>query len=176
MITQNNPELTYSAPVRKNKEMQSRLRWTIPYKSLYFVDPSRELVPFFTGMWEKFNVRPKVLLSFSRVNNELQESQAWNILVKGLLEVTTEQKNSRRESQNMALAALQSWSLNRGLIYNSLLQLFWDFDYLLLNRGSLNGGSAVFTHEFHCQNFGQYAARLVQACGQAKGKALKIHF
>ena len=76
----------------------------------------------------------------------------------------------------MAITALQSWSLNRGLIYNSLLQLFLDFDYLLLNRGSLNGGSAVFTHEFTCQNFGQSAARLVQARDQAKRKALKIHF
>ena len=55
----------------------------------------------------------------------------------------------------MALAALQSWSLNRGLIYNSLL------DYLPLDRGSLNGGSTVFTHEFTCQKFGQSGTRLV---------------
>lgn len=55
----------------------------------------------------------------------------------------------------MALAALQSWSLNRGLIYNSLL------DYLPLDRGSLNGGSAVFTPEFTCQKFGLSGTRLV---------------
>lgn len=55
----------------------------------------------------------------------------------------------------MALAALQSWSLNRGLIYNSLL------DYLPLDRGSLNGGSTVFTPEFTCQKFGLSGTRLV---------------
>lgn len=55
----------------------------------------------------------------------------------------------------MALAALQSWSLNRGLIYNSLL------DYLPLDRGSLNRGSTVFTPEFTCQKFGLSGTRLV---------------
>lgn len=89
MITQNNPELTHSALVRKNKEIQSRLRWTTPYKSLYSVHPSRELMPLFTGMREGFIVRHKVLLPFNCVNNKVQESQAWNILVNGLIEVTT---------------------------------------------------------------------------------------
>ena len=42
-----------TAPVNKHKEMRTRLRWTISYKSLYFVHPSLELVPLFTGMWER---------------------------------------------------------------------------------------------------------------------------
>ena len=40
-------------------------------------------------MRERFIVRHKVLLPFNRVNNKVQESQAWNILVNGLIEVTT---------------------------------------------------------------------------------------
>ena len=43
----------------------------------------------FTGMRERFIVRHKVLLPFNRVNNKVQESQAWNILVNGPIEVTT---------------------------------------------------------------------------------------
>ena len=38
------------APVSKHKEMRTRLRWTISYKSLYFVHPNLESVPLFTGM------------------------------------------------------------------------------------------------------------------------------
>ena len=41
------------APVSKHKEMKTRLGWTISYKSLYFVHPSLELVPLFTGMRER---------------------------------------------------------------------------------------------------------------------------
>ena len=37
-------------PVSKDKEMRTRLGWTISYKSLYFVHLSLELVPLFTGM------------------------------------------------------------------------------------------------------------------------------
>ena len=37
----------------KHKEMKTRLGWTISYKSLYFVHPSLELVPLFTGMRER---------------------------------------------------------------------------------------------------------------------------
>ena len=33
--------------------MRTRLGWTISYKSLYFVHPSLELVPLFTGMRER---------------------------------------------------------------------------------------------------------------------------
>ena len=39
-----------TAPVNKHKEMRTRLRWTISYKSLYFVHQSLELVRLFTGM------------------------------------------------------------------------------------------------------------------------------
>ena len=46
------PFLHYT-PVRKHKEMRMRLGWTISYKSLYFVHWSLELVPLFTGMWER---------------------------------------------------------------------------------------------------------------------------
>ena len=46
-------------------------------------------MPLFTGTREGFIVRHKVLLPFNRVNNKVQESQAWNILVHGLIEVTT---------------------------------------------------------------------------------------
>ena len=41
------------APVNKHKEMRTRLGWTVSYKSLYFVHPSLELVPLFTGMRER---------------------------------------------------------------------------------------------------------------------------
>ena len=37
----------------KHKEMRLRLRLTISYKSLYFVQLSLELVPLFTGMRER---------------------------------------------------------------------------------------------------------------------------
>ena len=46
-------------------------------------------MPLFTETREGFIVRHKVLLPFNRVNNKVQESQAWNILVNGLIEVTT---------------------------------------------------------------------------------------
>ena len=46
-------------------------------------------MPLFTGTQEGFIVLHKVLLPFNRVNNKAQESQAWNILVNGLIEVTT---------------------------------------------------------------------------------------
>ena len=52
MIFQNRPFPHY-APVSKHKEMKTRLGWTISYKSLYFVHPSLELVPLFTGMRER---------------------------------------------------------------------------------------------------------------------------
>ena len=48
-----NKPFPYYAPVSKHKEMRTRLGWTISYKSLYFVHPSRELVPSFTGMRER---------------------------------------------------------------------------------------------------------------------------
>ena len=41
----NKPFLHY-ASVSKHKEMRTRLGWTISYKSLYFVHPILELVPF----------------------------------------------------------------------------------------------------------------------------------
>ena len=41
------------APVSKHKEMRPRLGWTISYKSLYFVHPSLDLMPLFTGMRER---------------------------------------------------------------------------------------------------------------------------
>ena len=37
----------------KHEEMRTRLGWTISYKSLYFVHPSLEWVPLFTGMRER---------------------------------------------------------------------------------------------------------------------------
>ena len=40
----------HSAAVSKHKKMRSRLGWTISYKSLYFVHPSLNLIPLFTGM------------------------------------------------------------------------------------------------------------------------------
>ena len=48
----NRPSPHY-APVSKHKEMRTRLGWTISYKSLYFVHPSLEWVPLFTGMRER---------------------------------------------------------------------------------------------------------------------------
>ena len=50
--TQNRP-FPYYPPVSKHKEMRSRLGWIVSYKSLYFVHPSLELVPLFTGMQER---------------------------------------------------------------------------------------------------------------------------
>ena len=48
-----NRPFPHYAPVSKHKEMKTRLGWTISYKSLYFVHPSLELVPLFTGMRER---------------------------------------------------------------------------------------------------------------------------
>ena len=48
----NRPSPHY-APVSKHKEMRPRLGWTISYKSLYFVHPSLDLMPLFTGMRER---------------------------------------------------------------------------------------------------------------------------
>ena len=48
-----NRAFPHFAPVSKHKEMKSRLRWTVSYKSLYFVHPSLELAPLFTGMRER---------------------------------------------------------------------------------------------------------------------------
>ena len=50
---QGNRPFPHYAPVSKHKEMKTRLGWTISYKSLYFVHPSLELVPLFTGMRER---------------------------------------------------------------------------------------------------------------------------
>ena len=55
------PFLHY-APVSKHKEMKTRLGWTISYKSLYFVHPSLELVPLFTGMRERSIRRKDTIL------------------------------------------------------------------------------------------------------------------
>ena len=52
VVSKNRPFPHY-APVSKHKEMRTRLGWTISYKSLYFVHPSLELVPLFTGMRER---------------------------------------------------------------------------------------------------------------------------
>ena len=48
-----NRPFLHSTPVSKHKEMRSRLGWTISYKSLYFVHPSLDLIPLFTGMRER---------------------------------------------------------------------------------------------------------------------------
>ena len=40
----------HSAAVSKHKKMRSRLGWTNSYKSLYFVHPSLNMIPLFTGM------------------------------------------------------------------------------------------------------------------------------
>ena len=48
-----NRPFPHYAPVSKHKEMRTRLGWTVSYKSLYFVHPSLELVPLFTGMRER---------------------------------------------------------------------------------------------------------------------------
>ena len=48
-----NRPFPHYAPVNKHKEMRTRLGWTVSYKSLYFVHPSLELVPLFTGMRER---------------------------------------------------------------------------------------------------------------------------
>ena len=49
-----NRPFPYFSPVSKHEEMRSRLGWTISYKSLYFVHPSLDLMPLFTGMRERF--------------------------------------------------------------------------------------------------------------------------
>ena len=48
-----NRPFPHYAPVNKHKEIVIGLGWTISYKSLYFVHPSLELVPLFTGMRER---------------------------------------------------------------------------------------------------------------------------
>ena len=52
-VTLHNRPFPHSAPVSKHKEMRTRLGWTISYKSLYFVHPSLDLMPLFTGMRER---------------------------------------------------------------------------------------------------------------------------
>ena len=51
--TTTNKPFPHYAPVSKHKEMRKRLGWTISYKPLYFVHPSLELVPLFTGIRER---------------------------------------------------------------------------------------------------------------------------
>ena len=41
------------APVSKDKEVRTRLGWTISYKSPHFVHPSLELMALFTGIRER---------------------------------------------------------------------------------------------------------------------------
>ena len=48
-----NRPFPHSTPVTKHKKMRLRLGWTISYKSLYFVHPSLDLMPLFTGMRER---------------------------------------------------------------------------------------------------------------------------
>ena len=52
-LSDHRPFRLHSAPVSKHKKMRSRLGWTISYKSLYFVYPSLNLMPLFTGMRER---------------------------------------------------------------------------------------------------------------------------
>ena len=47
-----NRPVPHYVPVSKHKEMRTSLGWTFSYKSLYFVHPSLDLVPLFTGMQE----------------------------------------------------------------------------------------------------------------------------
>ena len=47
-----NRPFPHYAPVSKHKEMGTSLGWTLSYKLLYFVHPSLDLVPLFTGTKE----------------------------------------------------------------------------------------------------------------------------
>ena len=67
-IRKTNRPFPHYAPVSKHLEMRMRFGWTISYKSLYFVHPSLELVPLFTGkVYSSWNF-VKVLLCKSRNN------------------------------------------------------------------------------------------------------------
>ena len=58
-----NRPFPYSAYISKQKEIRMRLGRTISSKSLYFVNPSLELVPLFTGMRER-SIRPIAIFLF----------------------------------------------------------------------------------------------------------------
>ena len=45
--------INFFALVRTYNQTRSRLRWTISYKSLYFIHPSVELLPLFKGMQKR---------------------------------------------------------------------------------------------------------------------------
>ena len=58
------------APVSKHKEMRTSLGWTFSYKSLYFVHPSLDLVPLFTGTKEGLLYWWFILSQFQRPPKE----------------------------------------------------------------------------------------------------------
>ena len=65
--------------------------------------------------------------------------------------------------KNMTLiGTIKRWLLNRGLIYHSFLQFFWDFDYCPLHGGwPLNRGSTVFLYLTYAQCSGHQNFRQV---------------
>ena len=68
-IRKTNRPFPHYAPVSKHLEMRMRFGWTISYKSLYFVHPSLELVPLFTGMRER-SIHLEILSSFFSASQE----------------------------------------------------------------------------------------------------------
>ena len=64
-----NRPFPHYAPVRKQKEMRTRLGWEISYKSLYFVHPRLESVSFCTGMRER-----SIIVNYMKKNFDIGES------------------------------------------------------------------------------------------------------
>ena len=88
-----NRPFPHYAPVSKHKEMKTRLGWTISYKSLYFVHPSLELVPLFTGMrersiWHFYCLLKKKQMTLARAHNRDTVPLTWFFQVKFESKVT----------------------------------------------------------------------------------------
>ena len=60
-----------------------RFGWTIPYKSMYFVHPSPELAPLFTGTQERSSCHGEVGIKgrdFTKVNHSIKADIAAGLL------------------------------------------------------------------------------------------------
>lgn len=60
-----------------------RFGWTIPYKSMYFVQPSLELALLFTGTWERSSCPGEVGIKgrdFTKVNHSIKADIAAGLI------------------------------------------------------------------------------------------------
>ena len=60
-----------------------RFGWTIPYKSMYFVQPSLELAPLFTGTQERSSCHGEVGIKgrdFTKVNHSIKADIAAGLI------------------------------------------------------------------------------------------------